>query len=78
MDLFGLGRPAGVTSRSLMDGKPALFSLNGAPGFPLAPVDFTVTFPPGTFTVYSIVRDPHAMGPLKISIGNAIVVESIP
>lgn len=78
IDVFGLGRLAGVTSRRLPEAKAVLFSLNPAPGFPVAPTDFDVTFPPGTFTVYSIVRDRHATGQLKVSVGNAIVVESMP
>lgn len=77
-DLFGLGRPAGVTSRNLSSGKAELLCLNAAPGFPLAPIDFSVTFPAGTFTVYSIVRDPRAVAAIEVSVGNSVVVDAIP
>jgi len=79
-DAFGLGGPLGITSKSLGWGAATRFCVNALPAAPRAPVDLTVTFPEGVFTVYGVHQDQNSPNSplINVSIGNSIVVESLP
>ena len=64
-------RPLG-TSRSFASGY-------AKPGFPKAPINFEVVFPPGDFTVSGLVQDMNSLNSpdLNISIANSVVVHSL-
>jgi len=69
----------GFTSRRLSEAKSQLLCLR-RPESPRSPVDLTVTFPVGTFTILSLHQDRNSpSSPSKnIAVGNTIVVVSEP
>lgn len=79
-DAFGLGGPIGITSKALGRGAAARFCVNATPAAPRAPVDLTATFPEGVFTIYGVHQDRNSPNSplINVSVGNSIVVESLP
>lgn len=76
-DVLGVGS-RGLTSKHLSAAAAARFLVSPIPA-PPSPTILTVTFPPGTFTIYSVHEDLRSLNSptLNLSVGNTIVVTAV-